>query len=191
VATFNDTMVVMYRNGVQFGSACTTNTIRWDMVDDVRLVIGVRSSAFVNTTDFSSIMGGPRISYLDPYFSGQIKSAALISRALLPEEVRGLYLAGITGAREQGCLCYDSCPVGRNRLYPDVDVPCSGQGVCRRAYDELTGMPTTGVCECNLGFFGANCQEHCSLNGGCCSLDDDCPSTMACDTGKYTCVAPR
>ena len=191
VATFNDTMVVMYRNGVQFGSACTTNTIRWDMVEDVRLVVGVRSSAFVNTTDFSSIMGGPRISYLDPYFSGQIKSAALISRALLPEEVRGLYLAGITGAREQGCLCYDSCPVGRNRLYPDVDVPCSGQGVCRRAYDELTGMPTTGVCECNLGFFGANCQEHCSLNGGCCSLDDDCPSTMACDTGKYTCVAPR
>jgi hypothetical protein len=194
VATFSDTNVTIYRNGQLFGSSYSAPTIPWDMVEDVRLVFGVRSSAFVNNSDVSNLMGynlpGTKYSYLDPFFSGEIKSLTLFSRELIREEVYGLYLAGISGTRERGCHCYDACPVGRNRLYPDVDVPCSGQGVCRRAYDSSTGLPTTGICECTPGFFGENCDKHCSLNGGCCSVDDDCQNTFVCDSAKYTCVAP-
>jgi hypothetical protein len=194
VASFSDTTIQLYRNGVEFGSPYPAPTIPWDMVEDVRLVFGVRSSAFVNNPDISALMGygvpGNSYSYLNPFFSGQIKSMTLFSRALIQEEVLGLYEAGVTGVRERGCHCYDACPVGRNRLYPDVDVPCSGQGVCRRAYDKVTGLPTTGVCDCTPGFFGPNCEKHCSLNGGCCSVDDDCPTSLVCDAQKYTCVTP-
>jgi hypothetical protein len=193
VATFSDTDIRLYRNGVPFGSSYAAPTIAWDMVEDVRLVFGVRSSAFADpNNDLSALMGygkpGSKLSYLSPFYSGQIQSITLISRALLAEEVLGLYEAGKLNLRERGCLCYDACPVGRNKYFPDVDVPCSGQGVCRRAYDPVTGLPKNGYCRCSHGFFGDNCENHCSSFGGCCSVDDDCPTTMTCNVSEYRCV---
>ena len=192
VVTFSDDKVRIYRNGVLFGTPYTTTPLAWNSVSEVRLVFGVRSSAFVNASDATilNLMGtgpGDQISTLSPYFSGQIKSVALYSQALSHEEIEGLYLTP-TGTRERGCHCYDACPVGRNRFFTDMDVPCSGQGVCTRRYHPITGIPTTGVCVCSPGFSGANCATHCSNSGGCCSLDDDCPMGTSCDTTANRCV---
>jgi hypothetical protein len=194
VATFSDNQITLYRNGVIFGSPYSTNPIAWDMVEDVRLVLGVRSSAFVNANQsgidnlMGSFLPGNRVSTLSPFFHGQIQSATLFSRTLLPEEVQGLYLSATLGVRERGCLCYDSCPTGTNYHYPDVSVPCSGQGVCLRQYDPSTGLPIAGQCRCSPGFSGINCAIHCSQNGGCCSVDDDCPLNRYCDPSTYSCV---
>ena len=192
VVTFSADTVTIYRNGVRFGTPYTTIPIAWDMVEDVRLVFGVRSSAFVGASDgdILALMGtgpGDQVSTLNPFFSGELKSIALFSQELLPEEVVGLYEAAF-GARERGCHCHDACPVGRSRYYPDIDVPCSAQGVCKRRYDALTGLPTTGVCACSPGFSGDNCGVHCSNSGGCCSVDDDCPLDKSCDVSSSRCV---
>lgn len=195
VATFTQSQVTLYRNGVPFGTAYTASNIAWDMVQDVRLVLGVRSSAFVGASEsqvnqlMGSALPGKQDSTLSPFFQGQIKSATLFSRALLAEEVEGLFLTGTQGKRERGCLCYDSCPTGSNYHYPTVSVPCSGQGVCLRQYDSVNGLPIQGVCKCSPGFSGANCATHCSQNGGCCSVDDDCPLSSHCDASTNSCLS--
>ena len=198
VATFSDSQVTIFRNGVQFGSSYPSQNIPWDMAEDVRLVVGVRSSAFVdaNASTVAELVGGSShftgnedAGALSPFFQGQIQSATLFSRALLPEEIQGLYLSATqNGTKERGCLCYDACPTGSNHHYPNVSVPCSGQGVCKRQYDSITGLPTPGVCSCSPGFSGDNCATHCSQNGGCCSIDDDCPLNSYCDPSSNSCL---
>ena len=192
VVTFGISNITMYRNGVAYGTSYAAPTIPWD-TNEVRLVFGVRSSAFVGASSATetALMGsslvGKQVSTLSPYFSGSIKSVALFSQELLEEEVWGLYESA-SGKRERSCLCYDACPVGSNRMYPGLDVPCSGQGVCRRQFDSVTGLPDGGYCQCSPGFSGEACDVHCSNSGGCCSVDDDCREAEYCDAEGHICV---
>jgi len=97
--------------------------------------------------------------------------------------VRGVYKG-----QELGCHCYDACPVGFNRFFPNVPVPCSGQGVCRR---DPSGVPMSdGFCECQPGYSGQACQDHCSELSptGCCEVDDDCPEGTTCNSDTKACV---
>lgn len=109
------------------------------------------------------------------FFHGTILRASLIKGTLLAEEVRGLYQVKLGTGRELGCHCYQACPVGSNKFFPSVPIPCSGQGACLRS---LSGEPfKPGKCECLPGYSGNACQFHCSeiSEVGCCTVDDDCP----------------
>eukprot|EP00927_Polykrikos_kofoidii_P040169 TRINITY_DN34385_c0_g2_i1.p1 TRINITY_DN34385_c0_g2~~TRINITY_DN34385_c0_g2_i1.p1 ORF type:complete len:2103 (-),score=386.89 TRINITY_DN34385_c0_g2_i1:18-5387(-) len=193
----------LFRNGVSFGKAYTRISPfgRLQEPNQTRLVFGVRSSAHHNVSDYTwSRQPGqpdPRIGVKhgathNPFFEGGVYNVTLIKNALSPEEVRGLYEASaVPGGQELACHCFDACPTGSNRFFPNVPVPCSGQGACVRSPTLEEGV---GYCVCVQGFFGLACEEHCSQNSsvlttwGCCQETDDCPSHTFCDTAKRACV---
>jgi hypothetical protein len=184
---------------MKYGNSYTSSTINWASLDDIRLVFGVPSSAFVTAAtlaDENLILGSPpkKSYYLNSYFSGTIQSMTLLTQELSAEEVMGLYNAKFDYRNERACHCYDACPVGQNKYFNTgadaIDVPCSGQGVCLRKYDSATGLPVGGECKCSPGFSGPACEIHCSEPGkGCCTVDDDCPVNMVCDLDKNYCVS--
>jgi hypothetical protein len=193
VAVFDNKKISLYRNGVLYGKEYEHTSEHVSEIPDgyLRLVFGIRSSAFVGESvigDYSETLrsiSGPETT-LNQYYSGKTKSVSLIKGALMPEEVLGLYEAGFNEAgSERGCHCYDACPFGFNNLYPDIPVPCSGQGVCRR---DLT-RKTSGYCQCVLGYSGVACEFHCSELGGCCYTDDDCEVGRVCDATTQACAA--
>ncbi len=195
--------VALYRNGERYGSTYTSlPPIKWaSSFSDTRLVFGLRSSALyeqgrlgenhpMNNYPESDIgidesnPGDPR----SPYFHGTIHRAAIIKGALLKEEVRGLYKVREGTGKELGCHCYDACPVGSNRFFPHVPVPCSGAGACRR---HATGAAfAKGTCDCLPGYSGEACQYHCSeiSETGCCHTTDDCPLTKKCHIASKACI---
>eukprot|EP00392_Amoebophrya_sp_AT5.2_P012550 g12657.t1 len=191
VTTFDrDGTVNMFRNGEAYGNIYNRPpVVTWAQAfDDTRLVFGVRSTQFAGdrghvSGEFEESNLG-RSADLDPrsaFFHGTIHRASIIKGRLLEDEVRGLY-----NGVELGCHCYDACPVGSNRFFPHVPVPCSGQGACRRS---PTGRPfAPGTCDCLPGYSGTACQYHCSeiSETGCCDVDDDCPcdKTNAADCAK-------
>ena len=61
------------------------------------------------------------------------------------------------------CVCYDSCPYGKNYFFNEIEIPCSGRGTCTK----------DGICICDYGFVGNNCEKHCS-ESACCEEDNDC-----------------
>jgi hypothetical protein len=206
---YRRTEIRFYRNGLPYGKTYEMETPmgRLSEANQMRLVVGVRSTIFVNDTypdDLSTLpcnathkhklcdVAGVHGLTHSPFFWGSIHNATLIQNALNPEEVAGLYKV-VRGGEELGCHCYDACPVGRNRFNRDVDVPCSGQGVCLRNKE---GIPLgTGTCECLPGFSGVdaqgkpNCEKHCSelSEWGCCEIDDDCPEGHVCDKNTKAC----
>jgi len=203
------TQVNMYKNGQPYGPSQTMSQpiARLSLPNQTRLVFGARSSAHdkPNANAWPPIQSGldPNLkeytyaeSWPDPrdlvkhgashsaHFEGMLRRVGIIKNALSPEEVRGLYLD-----LELGCHCYDACPTGSNRHHPGVQVPCSGQGICRRYPDGKPFQP--GYCQCLPGFFGDNCENHCSLppSVGCCEANDDCPPSFRCDAATKRCLA--
>ena len=61
------------------------------------------------------------------------------------------------------CVCYNSCPYGKSFFFNEIQIPCSGKGTCTK----------DGVCICDYGFIGNNCEKHCS-ESLCCIEDNDC-----------------
>jgi len=205
--TTRSTRITIYRNGEVFGEPYVRVQPfdRLTKPNETRIVIGVRSSAhdvedanlwppsesrlhgsFKESTTAESwpseddtVKHGSSHS---SYFDGYVRDVSLIRTAIGPEELRGVYLE-----RQLGCHCYDACPTGVNRFFPEVQVPCSGQGVCRRPDD---GRPLgIGYCECLQGYSGQNCQDHCSelSSIGCCEVDDDCPADVSCNQDTKAC----
>lgn len=198
VVTFNtirttpDTRVLeiqLYRNGQPYGDRYTITQDRKRLVgiNKTRLVIGVRSTIFTREREeWLKVARGHGITH-SPYYAGRVFNVTLIKSALNQEEVRGLYQS-TRGGQELGCHCYDACPTGRNRFFPDVPVPCSGQGACLR---NPQGLPLGyGVCECMPGYSGDACELHCSelSKFGCCEVDDDCPTGIPCNTATKACT---
>ena len=188
--------VALYRNGEPYGKSYRKGyPMRWKR-GQARIVFGVRSSFHAPANEFdkgplpdSSTVDGTHGETHNPFFEGRISFAQVLKGALLEEEVKGLYEAR-EGGRELGCHCYDACKTGSNRFFPGVPVPCSGTGVCRRAWN---GEPfAAGFCECLPGYSGVACERHCSeLSAtGCCTTDDDCPKTKKCDPETYACAVP-
>jgi len=185
------TEYMLYRNGVQYGEPYRiwAPAERLVGLNTTRFVFGVRSSAHAVENAADDPREGVRHGYThDPFFEGRIYNMSIVSAVLSPEEVRGVYEVHTTGGTELGCHCYDACPTGSNRFFPGVPVPCSGQGVCLR----MQWGPTAGRCQCQPGYSGPACEDHCSelSSYGCCEVDDDCPelfhcnpTTKACDTG--------
>merc|ERR1711879_1120305 len=123
------TRIELFRNGMFYGSSYVKEgpVDRLYGINNTRMVFGVRSSAFADPS-LDPGAGAIHGKTHSPYFEGRIYNITILKNALSLEEVRGLYAAP-RGGTEVGCHCFDACPVGRNRFYPDVDVPCSGQGV--------------------------------------------------------------
>lgn len=48
-------------------------------------------------------------------------------------------------------------------FFNEIQIPCSGKGTCTK----------DGVCICDYGFIGNNCEKHCS-ESLCCIEDNDC-----------------
>jgi len=186
--------MALYRNGIPYGTKYVSEG-RFDRLkvpNATRLVVGVRSSAHAN----SSLLGtanDPRLGVRNgvthsPYFEGKVHNVTLLRNALNPEEVRGMYMMRVRGDFELGCHCADACPAGSNRFFPNVPVPCSGQGVCLR--DGKESM-SPGICMCQPGYSGPACESHCSVLSrfGCCEVDDDCPDNIACNPTTKACAA--
>eukprot|EP00928_Gymnodinium_smaydae_P026766 TRINITY_DN20917_c0_g1_i1.p1 TRINITY_DN20917_c0_g1~~TRINITY_DN20917_c0_g1_i1.p1 ORF type:complete len:937 (-),score=111.83 TRINITY_DN20917_c0_g1_i1:287-3097(-) len=191
------TQVIFYRNGVRHGQSYTYQAPveRLSKVNETRIVMGVRSSN--HTWPYNASLYGP--GYPDPtrnvkhgrshspYFSGRIYNLTLLKNALTKEEVRGLYEAvAIPDGKELSCHCYDACPTGSNRFFPDIPVPCSGQGACVK--DALREYG--GYCVCAEGYSGPACETHCSTLSevGCCENDDDCPTGQYCNSATKACT---
>ncbi|KAF4701177.1 hypothetical protein FOZ62_027489, partial [Perkinsus olseni] len=177
VAVFGGNTITLYRNGQQYGSSYNGSAISssaWN--NDSRLVMGVRSTAYVNLSTASNFTGtllegiaGLHDDSHNNFFSGAIHSVTLIRGALLAEEVLGLYESHF-GKPERACHCgHRVCPSGPSRFLPSVQVPCSGQGVCVRN-SSADGLTQTGSCTCIPGYSGPSCSVHCSENGGCCKV---------------------
>jgi hypothetical protein len=199
------TEIAVYRNGVPYGKPYvrTVPSNRLSAVNQTRMVFGVRSTAHDELSvdedgnrlmnwslDPSKPNARDNVVHGDthsPFFDGSVYNVTLIKNALTPEEVRGLYdVVTVPNGKELGCHCYDACPAGSNRFFPDVPVPCSGQGVCARNPGEIMG---NGNCRCTQGYSGPACEDHCSQNSsslttwGCCQVEDDCPVGLGCDIG--------
>lgn len=118
-----------------------------------------------------------------PFFNPSNLSEAMTKKAffILQHQVR-------TGqGKELGCHCYDACPVGSNRFFPQIAVPCSGHGACLRSE---SGEPfADGKCQCLPGYSGTACQYHCAelSETGCCTIDDDCPFGLRCNQEAKAC----
>jgi len=186
------TRVSLYRNGVAYGSPYTVQAPvdRLTAANQTRLVFGVRSTAHTSGWNGSDPREGSLMADVhSPFFEGQIRKLSLIRNALTSEEVYGLFETKF-GSAERGCHCYDACPAGSNRLFPDVLVPCSGAGVCLRASVSSSLAQATGYCRCNPGFSGDACESHCSDLSiyGCCEADDDCPSGVDCNQTTKACT---
>lgn len=186
------TKVALYRNGAVYGTPYLVQAPidRLTAANQTRLVFGVRSSAHTSRWNGTDPREGSVLADAhSPFFEGQIRKLSIIRNALTSEEVYGLFETKF-GAAERGCHCYDACPAGSNRLFPDVPVPCSGQGVCLRNSDSSSLATATGYCKCNLGFSGDACQSHCSDLSvyGCCEADDDCPSGVECNHTTKACT---
>lgn len=183
------TMISVYRNGVYHGSRYEVDgpMSRLNQPNQTRLVFGIRSTTFTDASVADPGAGVVHGSTHSPFFGGKIHNATLFSNALAQDEVRGIYLAASGRGNESACQCYDACPMGENRHFPGVPVPCSGQGACV-AGSAITGF-VTGTCVCLQGFSGAACENHCSdlSKWGCCKVDDDCPSHLQCYTGVGAC----
>mmetsp|Transcript_122559 Transcript_122559/g.280921 ORF Transcript_122559/g.280921 Transcript_122559/m.280921 type:complete len:604 (+) Transcript_122559:565-2376(+) len=189
VATYRGNEVQVYRNGEAFGSSYIAGPGPvWR--PGSRVIFGVRSTAWAvpgatdpNSTDYiNSTKHGQTHS---AFFHGTIHMATLIHRALLPEEVRGLY-EHYNGGRERGCHCVNACPMGSNPKYPGTPIPCSGTGVCIR--NETGDHFSTGHCQCLPGYSGDSCQVHCSsVSTGCCEDDDDCVAGRVCNKATQIC----
>ncbi|CAJ1382713.1 unnamed protein product [Effrenium voratum] len=188
----------LYRNGMTYGMPYTVRepVNRMNGVGSTRVVLGVRSSAHypVPATDPGPTDPDPRNGVIhgfshSPFFEGWIYNVTLFKNALTAEEVRGLYEAHAQGGQEVGCHCFDACPTGGNRFFPNVQVPCSGQGACLRTSGQAFAR---GRCECNPGYSGDACQHHCSdlSTYGCCEVDDDCPVGHMCDLVTHACYEP-
>eukprot|EP00434_Breviolum_minutum_P001669 symbB.v1.2.001476.t1/scaffold48.1/size388161/9 len=145
-----------YRNGLTYGEPYTvTEPInRMNGPGNVRVIMGVRSSAHypVPATDPGPNDIDPRNNVIhgithSPFFEGWIYNVTLFKNALTAEEVRGLFEAHAQGGQEVGCHCFDACPTGANRFFPNVQVPCSGQGACLRTSGQAFAW---GRCECAL-----------------------------------------
>jgi len=187
-----------YRNGLTYGEPYTvTESIdRMQGPGSARVMMGVRSSAHYPNYWNDDLTSGaaetdPRNGVIhgtshSPFFSGWIFNVTLFKNALTAEEIRGLYEAHAQGGQEVGCHCYDACPTGANRFFPNVQVPCSGQGACLRTSGQAFGI---GRCECNPGYSGVACENHCSelSQYGCCEVDDDCPTGILCDITTKAC----
>jgi len=202
--------VKFYKDGLPVADRVYTVPVtRLARPNQTRIVLGIRSSAHAVPTANS---WPPSTSGLDPslreasvpslgqwpapndavkhgashspFFEGSLRRVSLIKNALSPEEVRGLYLG-----LELGCHCFDACPTGANLHFPGVQVPCSGQGVCRRYNDGLA--LGAGFCDCMPGYHGANCERHCAdaPSEGCCEEDDDCPPGTTCNRATKACLA--
>jgi len=184
-----------YRNGLTYGEPYTvTEPInRMNGPGNVRVIMGVRSSAHypVPATDPGPNDIDPRNNVIhgithSPFFEGWIYNVTLFKNALTAEEVRGLFEAHAQGGQEVGCHCFDACPTGANRFFPNVQVPCSGQGACLRTSGQAFAW---GRCECNPGYSGSACESHCSDLSvyGCCEVDDDCPVGITCNLVTRAC----
>jgi len=205
--------IVMYRNGMQYGDKSyrvVQENDRLSAFNNTRVVIGVRSTWWVDDHVDPHVDNSqwppqrPADYYQDdpdrdepwfnvkhgathnPFFSGRVYNVTIIKNALSPEEVRGLYgSVAVEGVKELKCHCFDACPTGSTRFFPDVPVPCSGQGVCiRDSCADTASCPTqyTGYCQCVQGYSGFACEDHCSDLSmyGCCEDDDDCPESVHC-----------
>jgi len=181
------TEMTLYRNGVQYGDSYVVqgHRDRLTQAGQMRLVAGVRSSAFADPDTANSPVGSHSTTH-SPFLTGKIYNITVIKNTLNAEEVRGLYFNHL-GGQELGCHCFDACPAGSNRFFPDVPVPCSGQGACLRG---PLGIPfAPGVCHCLPGYSGEACESHCSLLStyGCCEVDDDCPYGVDCNATTKAC----
>lgn len=196
------TEIIMYRNGFQYGRSYQVqgDPSRLALPNKTRLVFGVRSTAHITTRRRRVATGTPDPAENvlhgrthSPFFDGMIHNVTLIKNALSSEEVRALYRIVKYGGQEAGCHCFDACPTGRNRFFPDVPVPCSGQGACIRDRTQVSYASWgPGKCVCMRGYSGANCQTHCSDLSpeiGCCETDDDCPLGQACDWRTKACMS--
>eukprot|EP00933_Yihiella_yeosuensis_P034051 TRINITY_DN27603_c0_g1_i1.p1 TRINITY_DN27603_c0_g1~~TRINITY_DN27603_c0_g1_i1.p1 ORF type:complete len:931 (-),score=103.66 TRINITY_DN27603_c0_g1_i1:52-2475(-) len=190
---FRDIEIAMYRNGMAYGDpyVMTEPAGRMDGPNKTRIVVGIRSSAHALPQNASAPEKDPRYGVTNgfthsPYYYGHIMNLTLLKNALSAEEVRGIYNVHANGGQELGCHCYDACPTGANRFFPDVQVPCSGQGACRRKAG-IAFEP--GVCVCSAGYSGDACQNHCSTlsKWGCCEEDDDCPYGVVCNKETKAC----
>jgi hypothetical protein len=192
-----NTQVILYRNGVMYGNPYTLPLPRerLSQAGQTRLVFGARSTAHDNSAHNGTYPNGdprdgvePHGRTHSPFFQGRVSRAALFQGALSPEEVRGVYERVALGGPELGCHCYDACATGFNRFFPDVPIPCSGQGVCLRAWSE--DASASGYCQCQPGFSGEACENHCSDLSvyGCCEVDDDCPEDVPCNEDTKACA---
>lgn len=185
----------LYRNGLTYGEPYSV----WEPINrmngpnTVRVVLGVRSSAHypVPAEAPGPLDIDPRKDVIhgvshSPFFEGWIYNVTLFKNALVAEEVRGLYEVHAQGGQEVGCHCYDACPTGANRFFPNVQVPCSGQGACLRTSGQAFSF---GRCECHPGYSGSACEHHCSELSiyGCCEVDDDCPTGIVCNLASHAC----
>eukprot|EP00930_Biecheleria_cincta_P003993 TRINITY_DN10489_c0_g1_i1.p1 TRINITY_DN10489_c0_g1~~TRINITY_DN10489_c0_g1_i1.p1 ORF type:complete len:2442 (+),score=348.99 TRINITY_DN10489_c0_g1_i1:330-7655(+) len=184
--------ISLYRNGLPYGDPYTVweSLGRLDAPNTSRIVAGLRSSAHEpepgpdDPDPREGVIHGKTHS---PFFEGYIYNITLLKNALTAEEVRGLYEVHANNGQELACHCFDACPRGANRFFPDVMVPCSGQGACLRT----TGLADApGTCHCNQGFSGDACENHCSDLSiyGCCEVDDDCPAGVLCNQATKACT---
>lgn len=188
-------VITLYRDGEKYGRHYSSSPLTWgETYDDARIVFGVRATSFVGEKGYGNFEEsnlGPELGNMgqqhSSFFHGTIHRAVLIKGALLEEEVRGLYEVKMGTGMELGCHCYDACPVGSSKFYPQIPVPCSGSGACRR--NETGEAFATGSCDCFPGFYGAACQYHCTevSETGCCTIDDDCPEGFACNRDAQAC----
>jgi len=194
--------ISFYRNGIAYGDPYSVwePVGRMDLPNTARIVAGIRSSAHEpepGYCDPDPLMRtkpcdpDPRTDVIhgkthSPFFEGWIYNITLLKNALTAEEVRGLYEVHANNGQEIACHCADACPTGSNRFFPDVQVPCSGQGACLRTWGLANDQ---GTCHCNQGFSGMACQDHCSNLSiyGCCEVDDDCPKDVFCDQATKAC----
>ncbi|KAF4673381.1 hypothetical protein FOL47_010627 [Perkinsus chesapeaki] len=182
VVVFGGNIITLYRNGQKYGQPYNSSSASpsiWN--NNSRLIMGVRSSAYVNLSTASNFTGtllegivGLHDDSHNNFFSGAIHSVTLLRGALLSEEVMGLYESHF-GKPERACHCgHRVCPSGPSSFLPWVQVsaagflhnavgrclhitvmkvPCSGQGVCVRNVS-ADGLTQTGSCTCIPGYSG-------------------------------------
>ncbi|KAF4711121.1 hypothetical protein FOZ63_003088, partial [Perkinsus olseni] len=162
VAVFGGNTITLYRNGQQYGSSYNGSAISssaWN--NNSRLVMGVRSTAYVNLSTASNFTGtllegiaGLHDDSHNNFFSGAIHSVTLIRGALLAEEVLGLYESHF-GKPERACHCgHRVCPSGPSRFLPSVQVRAA-QCIALRMVAVVRSMTTALTASAVMGLQAA------------------------------------